>query len=1285
MRHFGFFAWLLCAALALQTGAASAQFLDRLLPGRGESDERFLTRTLQESLSDSGREVQISGFRGALSSRATFAEMTIADDEGVWLTIEGGAMQWTRSALLQRRIEIGELSARRITITRPPVGDDPPPRDELVRAPRIELPELPVAVDLGSLAIEEVILGEALLGQELRAAVTGRARLADGAGNADLQVERLDDVAGRFVIDGSFSNLTRELRLHLEAEEDPGGLAVSLLDIPGAPSVALEITGEGPIDTFGADIRLATDGVDRVTGDFQLQTSLPGVAQAVRLDLGGDLRPLLQPEFHPFFGSESRLRTEAQRFEDGRLSLDELDIRTDKLALRGALAVGADNLPEFIDLRGEIASRDGSRVVLPVAGGGTSIEQAELRLGFDASVNEDWDLSLDMLGFDNGDFQVESLFVEGLGRISTEGFGEDIDVVDALIDFSALGLSARDQAVGEALGPAVTGSLALLWREGRPLLLPGFQLEGRDYALNGRARLDDGVIDLNAQADFRNVARLSMLAGRPLSGAVQARVDATLGPERDRFQVAAELSGRDLTLDQAELDALLSGRSVISLDAHGADGAIELRRLEATARTLSADISGRVEGETLDLDGQLDFADLSVLGGDFGGAMDARVSLRGEIGAERLRLDALARDLTVGQPDANRLLRGETRLDIAARRDGEAVDLQALELRNAAVRLTADGRFEAGASRLDADLRVPSLSALRPEYAGAIDGRLSVREEGADRRATLDATAQGLRLGNAVADSLLAGRYELSASVLQRPEDILLERLNLSGPQVNASVSGQLVDGRPSLQIDGRLADLALLVPGITGPVTLGGTARGQADGYALDLSASGPAGVQASLEGTISDDLQANLRVQGRTDLALINPRIEPRSVQGPVSFQATVNGPLALSSVQGSAEGTGLTVIAPQQNLRLTDIALQARIAGGRAELEARGNSATGGSFTLGGDVRLEDQPQGDLRLQLNALRIVDPQLFETEVSGGVAIRGALTRGPNISGDLQLDRTEIRIPRVGLASRGYVPPGLRHSGDSAAARTTRDRAGIFAGETHGRERFPPSLDIRIDAPNRIFIRGRGLDAELGGDLRLTGTTADVIPIGQFGLIRGRLDLLGNRFTLNEGFASMQGDLVPFVRLVASTEREGVTARIVLEGPATAPEILFESTPELPEEEVVALLLFGRGFESLSLFQAAQLASSLATLSGRSEGMLERLRRNVGLDDLDVRTGTDGETTVRLGRYLTEQIYTDVEVSPQGASEVSINIDLTSSLTARGRIDSEGRAGVGLFFERDY
>ena len=140
-----------------------------------------------------------------------------------------------------------------------------------------------------------------------------------------------------------------------------------------------------------------------------------------------------------------------------------------------------------------------------------------------------------------------------------------------------------------------------------------------------------------------------------------------------------------------------------------------------------------------------------------------------------------------------------------------------------------------------------------------------------------------------------------------------------------------------------------------------------------------------------------------------------------------------------------------------------------------------------------------------------------------------------------------------------------------------------------------------------------------------------------------------------------------------------------MLQGRANEPELVFESSPELPQEEIVSLLLFGRGFETLSLFQAAQLASSLATLSGQSEGILEKLRRNVGLDDLDVRTDEEGDTSVRMGRYLTENVYTDVEVNPQGDSEVSINIDLSPSLTARGRVNNDGRSAVGLFFERDY
>ena len=65
-----------------------------------ESDDRgFLTRLLERNLSSAGREVVIDGFQGALSSRATFDRITIADRDGVWLTLNDGAIQWNRSAL----------------------------------------------------------------------------------------------------------------------------------------------------------------------------------------------------------------------------------------------------------------------------------------------------------------------------------------------------------------------------------------------------------------------------------------------------------------------------------------------------------------------------------------------------------------------------------------------------------------------------------------------------------------------------------------------------------------------------------------------------------------------------------------------------------------------------------------------------------------------------------------------------------------------------------------------------------------------------------------------------------------------------------------------------------------------------------------------------------------------------------------------------------------------------------------------------------------------------------
>jgi translocation and assembly module TamB len=229
-------------------------------------------------------------------------------------------------------------------------------------------------------------------------------------------------------------------------------------------------------------------------------------------------------------------------------------------------------------------------------------------------------------------------------------------------------------------------------------------------------------------------------------------------------------------------------------------------------------------------------------------------------------------------------------------------------------------------------------------------------------------------------------------------------------------------------------------------------------------------------------------------------------------------------------------------------------------------------------------------------------------------------------------------------------------------------------------------ALNLAVRARNRIFVRGRGLDAELGGGVTLQGTLGNILASGGFELIRGRLDILGKRLTLDRANLSFQGDLMPQLDIQASSVSDGVTASVQINGRADGPEVTFSSVPDLPEDEVLAQLLFGQGLDNLSAFQALQLASAVATLAGRGgEGLVGRLRKGFGLDDLDVAAGSDGESTVRAGKYLAEGIYSQVEVESGGKSRVTLNLDLRRGLTARGSVGNDGEASLGLFFERDY
>lgn len=1297
----------MAAALRLLRAALLALAVLLALPASAnpEDDVDFLTRTLQSLLSDAGREVRIRGFEGALSSRATITELTISDSRGVWLVMRGLVLDWDRAALFSRRVEVNELAAELIEIRRAPAAADGPDLPSPTARAPFALPELPVSIRVGGLRAERVALGADLLGEAAAFRLDGAVALEGGQGEARIEALRIDGGDGRFTIRGGFDNASRVLDLDIALAEGPGGIAAGLLGIPDRPAIALEARGRDPIAAFRADLSLATDGRERLAGQATfLDTSPEGRAldgAVFRLDVGGDLRPLLAPDLHGFFGADTRLVAEGSRSDTGEIRLAELAATTRAFSLQGRADLTAQGLPQLIDLNLQIADDGGAPVVLPGTQGQGRLAGANLMVSFDAATSPDWTVLGRIDGLTLPQLALDEVVLDARGVL---GAGEGADggggpVFDGVFEFAALGITAADPAVQAALGPEVYGLVSLhAPGGGAPLELAGMAVEGQAWAFTGQGALDGLAFDGFLEAEVPDLTPFSGLAGRPLGGAALATLRGQVNPLTGAFDVAAELATTDLRLDLPEADNLLAGRAAIEVSARRDTEGTVLRRLSVQAGTLGLGAEGRIDGASADLTARLRLSDLGRLGAGYAGGLGLDLGLALRDGDWQADLTGEMADLRIGdRPGAAQvagLFAGRTALAGRIGLRSGALRIETLAMTGPQVGIELSGVASAAAQTLAIRLDRLAMAALAPGGAGAIAGRADLSGAVGARRLVAEVGSAGaLRTGIAPLDGLLAGGARLRLTGAEAGGDTRLEAFELAATGLDLAARGRLGgDGALALDLSGGIDSLARLAPGLEGAARIEGRLARPAGGQDIDarLAIDGPSALNAMVEGRIAPDLRLALAVAGSVEAGIANAFIAPATVQGNIRFDGAVNGPPALSSLRLAARVEGGRYVQPGAGVAFGGITGTADLSGAVARVRLAGESLRGGTVAAEGSLTLFPTRTVDLTATATRLRIAQPRLFEGAVSGTVRMAGSLVTGPTASGRLTVDEAEIRIPNSPLARSGFVPEGLRHTGEAAAARATRLNAGIAApraaADAGAPRRMPLFLDLELDAPGRIFVRGRGLDAELGGTLRLGGTTVDMIPAGAFSLIRGRLDLLGNRFTLTDGSASFIGSFMPVVRLVATTESGGVVTSVVLQGPVDAPEIRFESVPELPQDEVLARLLFGRALSSLSPFQAAQLGLSVATLTGRAEAsFIDRTRQALGLDDLDFTTDERGATALRAGRYIGERVYTNLSVDSQGRGEVRLQLDLTPSLTLRGRADSEGRSAVGIFFERDY
>ncbi len=1176
------------------------------------------------------------------------------------------------------------MTADEIIMPRIPAGEDD---GRSFEARPFSLPELPVSVDIGALRAGRVELGPEVLGTDVVLSLDGSMRLAGGAGETRLSVTRIDGAEGSLSLDGQYANDTRLLRLDLALREGAGGIVASLLDLPGQPAVELAISGSGPIDAFSADVRLATDGAPRLAGTVELTSADAdgGTQRGFRANLSGDLAPLFLPDYQDFFGDAQSLAASGARAPDGSLALDRFDLRADALELSGQARLTADGRPAFADLRLNLALPEGRDVVLPVPGGPYRVGTASLDLAFDAAAGPDWNLKGVLNRFSGPGMSMNRLTLDGSGAISQSGD----ERLRGTVAFLAEGLGFDDAGLSDAVGTRVSGRTEILSRTDIPLRLTGLSVSGDGYGASGEVEVgSDATVKLSLAARADDFSRLSSLAGRPLGGAGTLDLAGTVRPLSGAFDLDLAMAGERLSVGIPELDGLMADGATIHASALRDETGIDLRDLNVKAGVLSMTGSGRfTSGES---QGSFDLAlsDASVLGPSYGGSIGAKAEVTGFGGDWRARLDGQGQDVMLGVAVIDPLLAGSSHFSLEVERPAEGPTLRSIVLKSPRLSFEGSGALRIDSGTFRADLSVPDLGVTRTGLSGGISATAEIGRDGAATSLRLDAKARGLGIGIAEVDKLIGGDAVLAFSGRHDGRAVSIGGLSLRTAELSLEADGN--GRRPGeLAVKGRLSDIGLLVPGFQGPLTAGGLIAQERDMVRVDLNAAGPGGIGARVAGTVAPDgSAADLVITGGARTELANAFIAPRNVAGPVKFDLRLNGPARLSSLAGRIYATGVRIVAPALGVAVEGIGFSANISNGAAQIDANGAVRGGGTVTARGTVGLAPPNPADLTVDLAAARLRQPDLYDTRISGRIDIDGPLGGTPRITGNLTLDDTELRIPSTGFGT-GSFSGEIVHTAESAAVRETLRRAGLDQSsqrDTASRRARAIPLDVTVSAPARIFVRGRGLDAEFGGSVRIMGTTEEIVPSGAFNLIRGRLDLLGRRFVIGEGTLNLTGSAVPTVRFVASTQADGTTASIVIDGPATEPEIHFESSPPLPEEEVVALMLFGRDFGNLSAFQAAQLASAVATLTGRGgEGIVGKLRQGFGLDDLDIGGEEDGTFALRAGRYLTDNIYSDVSVDSEGVTNLELNLDVPPGLTVRGRFGSDGDTGLGVFFERDY
>ncbi|NRR33486.1 translocation/assembly module TamB domain-containing protein, partial [Oxalobacteraceae bacterium] len=429
----------------------------------------------------------------------------------------------------------------------------------------------------------------------------------------------------------------------------------------------------------------------------------------------------------------------------------------------------------------------------------------------------------------------------------------------------------------------------------------------------------------------------------------------------------------------------------------------------------------------------------------------------------------------------------------------------------------------------------------------------------------------------------------------------------------------------------------------------------------ALDGSRAGQARIDAGVklvEGRIADS--SALTLSGTANMASLawlaplagQPGME---IDGALTLAINGSGSIGAPQLNGDINGSRLVLNWADQGIKLRNGQLQAKLAGDQLQLQKLTFDGAEGRASADGWIRFANaEATMQLKLSADRLEVLSrPDRILVLSGSSTLVRDA--RRFQLDGKFRADRANIELAAqdtptlsddVVVLGRGKAPAKADKS-------------------------LPLNIDLEADLGDNFKLKGKGLDAQLAGAVRIR--VFDRRPPRVNGSIRvdsGTYAAYGQKLAIERGLINFTGAYDnPGLNILAVRKRpEGealsesnVEAGVEVRGTALAPVAKLVSTPTVSDSDKLAWLVLGHGIDNTAGNDMALLSTAAGALFGGGQG---KLASSLGVDELGVSQAKGLESTVvTVGKRLSSKAYLSFE---QGAGSATSLVKLRYKLNPR-------------------